>query len=511
MKLSDVQQRLTKTFAGVKGRVVGFAQPAWALLTHSLVEGIILPKKGIYASIGKGSLELVYGTMFLSQVRFHALKHVALNEERHLHPETVASALELAVHELKAKGAEIVLAVPREWVVTRMAELPSTVKETLSEVVRYELDRLTPFGATEAFYDFSIAEETNGRLKLFIAATRSETLDPYLQALRQKGLKVAAVTTKELSLNALGDFLQIPGEGFRVEVTDGEYEGFRVKRGYPASFFGGSVILQEGLSSLGAFAEKAGLLAEEPKGNGGTPEIIVYCRDGRASTGLEPMGLPVRTVTEKDVRIRFKTHHEETSFNSLGGLLQSLVGSLRKLNLLGKEENRGGRTPWTVTILLIVGILAAMIPYGLVPLKMEERRLQEIERQITLRRDDARKVEALKKEMEGLSAEIEEIKRFKESKPMALTVVKELTTILPKTVWLTRAHVSEETIDIEGYAQSATEILPRLEQSPLFKKVEFTSPTIKDSRMNSDRFLIRMELEGFEKKDTDKVKHEKKK
>jgi Tfp pilus assembly protein PilN len=511
MNLNDAQQRFTRTFAGLTGRVAGFAQPAWVLLTRSLVEGIILPKKAIYASIGKGSLELAYGTMFLSQVRFHALKRIALNEERHLHPENVASALELAVHELKAKGAEIVLAVPREWVVTRMAELPSTVKETLREVVRYELDRLTPFGATEAFYDFSIAEETNGRLKLFIAAARTETLDPYLQALLQKGLKVAAVTTKELSLNALGDFLQIPGEGLRVEITDGEYEGFRVRKGYPASFFGGSVVLQEGLSSLGAFAEKAGLLAEEARENGGTPEIIVYRRDGRASAELEPLGLPVRTVTERDVGVKFDTRQGEVSFSLLGGLLQSLVGSLRKLNLLGKEENGRARAPWTVTVLLIVGILAAVIPYGLVPLKMEERRLQEIERQITLRRDEARKVEALKKEMEGLSAEIEEIRRFKESKPMALTVVKELSAILPKTVWLTRARVSEETIDIEGYAQSATEILPRLEQSSLFKKVEFTSPTIKDSRMNSDRFLIRMEIEGFEKKDADKVKHEKKK
>ena len=83
---------------------------------------------------------------------------------------------------------------------------------------------------------------------------------------------------------------------------------------------------------------------------------------------------------------------------------------------------------------------------------------------------------------------------------MALNVVKELTTLLPSTVWLTRARVTETTVEIEGYAGTATELLTRLEQSKLFKKAEFTSPTIRDARTNSDRFVIKMELEGYEKK-----------
>jgi Tfp pilus assembly protein PilN len=78
--------------------------------------------------------------------------------------------------------------------------------------------------------------------------------------------------------------------------------------------------------------------------------------------------------------------------------------------------------------------------------------------------------------------------------------MKELTTLLPNTVWLTRTRITEESVEIEGYASVATEILTKLEQSKLFQKVEFTSPTIRDTRMNSDRFVIKMELEGFEKK-----------
>ncbi|HEX2966114.1 MAG TPA: PilN domain-containing protein, partial [Syntrophorhabdaceae bacterium] len=66
--------------------------------------------------------------------------------------------------------------------------------------------------------------------------------------------------------------------------------------------------------------------------------------------------------------------------------------------------------------------------------------------------------------------------------------------------WLTRTRITEQTVEIEGYAGTATTILPKLEQSNMFQKVEFTSPTVRDARMNADRFVMRMELEGAKPK-----------
>jgi hypothetical protein len=72
---------------------------------------------------------------------------------------------------------------------------------------------------------------------------------------------------------------------------------------------------------------------------------------------------------------------------------------------------------------------------------------------------------------------------------------------LPKSVWLTRVHINDTNVTIEGYATSATDILPRIEASPYFAKVEFSSPTMRDAKMNMDRFVIRMELEGMKKEE----------
>jgi hypothetical protein len=64
---------------------------------------------------------------------------------------------------------------------------------------------------------------------------------------------------------------------------------------------------------------------------------------------------------------------------------------------------------------------------------------------------------------------------------------------------------------LEGYAASATEILPKLEASKYFEKAEFSSPTQRDPRMNIDRFSVRMQLEGRGKKTPQEVPHEAKK
>lgn len=81
---------------------------------------------------------------------------------------------------------------------------------------------------------------------------------------------------------------------------------------------------------------------------------------------------------------------------------------------------------------------------------------------------------------------------------MALDVLKELTLILPKNAWLSRVRIDTSNIYIEGYASSATGLLPKLEASAYFKKAEFASPTFRDTRMNADRFNIKAELEGVQ-------------
>jgi Fimbrial assembly protein (PilN) len=82
--------------------------------------------------------------------------------------------------------------------------------------------------------------------------------------------------------------------------------------------------------------------------------------------------------------------------------------------------------------------------------------------------------------------------------------------ILPKTAWVSRVRVTATSVDIEGYAVTATELIPKLEASKYFAKVEFASTTVRDPRMNADRFNIKMEIENAKINSIDKAKDEKK-
>ncbi|MFN3480264.1 MAG: PilN domain-containing protein, partial [Thermodesulfovibrionales bacterium] len=173
--------------------------------------------------------------------------------------------------------------------------------------------------------------------------------------------------------------------------------------------------------------------------------------------------------------------------------IESLIRGER-INLLscGKREKR--QIPLLLTLILFITIVSLAVIYFITPLRVEERRLHAIEAEIAKKKIEAKKVESLKKEVEDLRDEVASINNFKEGRS-SLAILKEMTLILPKNTWLTRFRVTETNVDIEGYAGSATELLPKLEASRYFRKAEFSSPTFRDARMNADRFIIKMEIE----------------
>ena len=199
---------------------------------------------------------------------------------------------------------------------------------------------------------------------------------------------------------------------------------------------------------------------------------------------LEELDLPLNSSRSPDF-----------PFSAAGGLLSFFENRPGRVNLLSRGTRVKNQTPFWVTIPLLL-ILGALIGwYWITPIQMETRRTALIEKQIALKKGEVKKVETLKKEIEGVTQERNVISDFKQARRMTITLLKELTEIIPKDSWLTRIRISENQINIEGYAPSATLLVPKLEASPHFKKVEFASPTYRDPKLNQDRFQIKMEQE----------------
>ncbi len=480
----------------------------WKVLTFNLVEGVVLPKKCLSLSLEKGVVSAAYGTLFLSRSRVKGFRKYTFDEGKYAGPENLAWAASRAISEFKASGAEITLCVPREFLVVRTAELPSVAKENIASVISYELDRFTPFTSSEAMYDFKIYDEEEGKLKIIIAAVRTDVVKAYLDALKEKNIHTARITLCAASLGTLCNAFENTPNNLCLSINEEGYEGCLTKKGVVASTFYGTFSDRDMDNNLNQVAEEILPLLTSLKDRNISPSVFL-CSDDEYFQLQEKVDVPVRTILkEEDVRSRFKITGKEIAFTPLGGLLEALQPGTNGFNLINKGTKEATKAPLAITIALICLVIAMIIPYLVVPLEIEKSRLRLIDSHIASRKGEIKKIEVLKKEIDTLSGEVSRIKDFKEARPMSLNIMKELTTLLPSTVWLTRTRITDETVEIEGYAGTATEILTKLEQSKLFKKVEFTSPTIRDARMNADRFVIKMGIEGFEKKQTEGEKDE---
>ncbi|MCK9226636.1 MAG: PilN domain-containing protein [Syntrophorhabdaceae bacterium] len=470
------------------------------LLTINVLEGMIIPKKCLCVAIEKGAVSIAYGTRFLSKPAIKGLKRFAFDGGKYPTPDEMTLALNEAADIFGARGASIVLSVPRPWFIVRTAEMPLVVKDNLTSVIAYELDRLTPLGPAEAMYDFSVISEENERIKLLIVAMRAQTLQPYMDALEINHLSAQRVTT---SITGFGTVCRVLGTGGEttvcLDIRNDGYDGCTIKEGVLHSTVSENFLENEG-DNLELIKEGLAPMLRELE-TGEIPPVVLVSSAPRYENIQNEIGLPVRPVTKDDLKAKFGAEIDDELTGPLGGLVEEIWPGQKGFNLAGKGFQAEKKNPVTRITMVLLGIIVLAMALNLiVPLYMEKTRVDRIEGQIASRRNEVKAIEALRQEASTIDADITSVRNFKESAPMSLDIMKELTTILQKNVWLTRLRITGETVEIEGYASSATEILPKLEQSGQFRKVEFSSPTIRDMRLNADRFVIKMEIEGFDKK-----------
>lgn len=88
-----------------------------------------------------------------------------------------------------------ILMMPSGAVLTRVVSLPGQVRSSLGQVIRYELDRLSPFQASEVLYDFAIRPGPKGaaRVHIDLAICRRDLAEPWITRLREHGAPVERI------------------------------------------------------------------------------------------------------------------------------------------------------------------------------------------------------------------------------------------------------------------------------------------------------------------------------
>lgn len=111
------------------------------------------------------------------------------------------------------RAPDTVLRLPPGYLLDRTVTLPLAAEQGLDRVIRYEMDRFTPFAADEVYHTHTIVrrDRTNGRLLATISLVPKARLEGILEALSAVGLKP---TLLEGELQG-GILRRIPLEGTR--------------------------------------------------------------------------------------------------------------------------------------------------------------------------------------------------------------------------------------------------------------------------------------------------------
>ena len=150
-------------------------------------------------------------------------------------------------------------------------------------------------------------------------------------------------------------------------------------------------------------------------------------------------------------------------------------------------------TPWMVRAGLVTAVAFSWMASGWMWDSARERELAQWQSRIDSVRPQAMRSVALRQRLDGLIEPFEIARKHKAA--AHLNFLKELTSVLPDTVRLTEIKVEKQSIEIAGLASDASQLIAKLEASPLFKDVKFRSQVMRRPESNKDRFEIALTVE----------------
>jgi Tfp pilus assembly protein PilN len=405
--------------------------------------------------------------------------------------EDTAAAIRRQLQEAGVRGRHARVALPRRAVVAKAVELPPVPGADVRQMVGFELERHLPFPPGEALFDFEVLSSEAGRpLRVLLVAVERRSQERIRQILGDAGLTPRFVGVGIHSLARL-----VAGHAGRgrivlwLDASDAEL----------------AVVVQGRIVASRAFpvpdapdrgraleAEIRRTLAALPESERGEIAEIVF--EGLPPPALEVEALPVRFGIDPLAGLSVA---EDVSLPALAIALQRGDRKARPANLL-PDDLRPRPFPWpmaaTAAVALFTLAIGAAIPT--VSFVRERRALAALDASIARLAPAVQRAESRMVDVERARRELATLRDFEERGLHPLPVLRELTDTLPGDAWLTNISVDRSGLELGGFANAASQLIPLLEASPSLERVEFTSPVTKGRDREQFRLRAAWERRG---------------
>jgi Tfp pilus assembly protein PilN len=397
----------------------------------------------------------------------------------------------------RLREARVMACLPREAVLVRFLNLPLEAESQLAKVVGYQLGSLHPYGDDQVYWDCAVVDrdEKAKQISVLVVLAEKSRVNRCKQALQALGLRLSGVTLGATALAVLVKPLLPPtalivcGRSSGVELLFFRQGNLHATQEIP---------LEPSASAQERFdREWHRALAALPVSDPATIPWFVCGSVPSAFSellqGASPLPAPKLSLSPRQGPVGF-------DWPALAAAYAGLIRSLSPhINLLPKQERwepyAGARLP-----IYALGATAALLALTLASHAWIERVLygRALERALQRLEAPAQQVRRQNQETSSLETRAAVLENLRAGNWQKLRMLQELTKLLPDGTWVQEMHISEDTVEINGYSSHAAELVPPLENSPYFTQVEFTAPITQDNQ-HREVFRIRMRLKQARK------------
>ena len=198
--------------------------------------------------------------------------------------------------------------------------------------------------------------------------------------------------------------------------------------------------------------------------------------------------------TAADTKIAGRENMEPRGQLATEGLAAAVAEDGELMNLLPERARvvKRARSPVnSLRVLLILAFLSLGFMFGRA--YSERWRLKAVDMELEGIREQVLQVEELESQVEGYLNKLSIFEELRLKEPSKLELLRELTVVLPPTGWLSVLIYENGKLDVSGYAESASGLIPLLEESDYFMNAQFIAPIIQ--RPWGEEFKIRVAVE----------------
>ena len=402
------------------------------------------------------------------------------------------------------------ISIPREKVIVRFITFPVATRENLRKVLEYETSRFTPFERGDTYFDYQLLKEEKDGLHLLAAFVKKAEVDYHLTLLKKVGIQPLSIQIPSVGALNLFHYHQGFKDGaatILIDVAEPFVELNLVRDREWVESFHLPLPSEEKASRIVHLLKRTGLQEDALSKS----TFIVY-GSGAEETWIPSLKStpPVREVLPPPVHrlsIRKETPDPGRMYASIGLALRELTQTRFDLNLLPMEMRKKVRQIGKPVFLILTALCVLLgVTWGLGIYQREKNAWDTANAEIKKRKPEIDAVEKVQKQRDELGKDVSEFVKIDAAEPSKVEILRELAQILPATVWIWNLKYNGKEIEISGFAESASDLIPLLDRSRHFERVEFLAPVTKERirvvvggnpvDKEKERFKIKLRLEA---------------